>query len=1076
MIVTPHASPAGSPPSSPDGTPPTAFGFSEQILDATFTNPISLDFLPDGSGRIIVVEKDSGDIKAWNGTAVATLHTITPLNNGGEQGLLGVAVDPDWPARPYLYVYFTTFGAPSYAQVARLNLTDPGGALQIDPLSLLVLIDDMPNVNTNHNGGALRFGPDKRLYVSVGDDAQAGGCLAQDRTVLAGKILRLNVNASMDPSNRSTLAPPDNPFYSNASANAKLVWAYGLRNPFRMDVDPLTGIVYIGDVGQTTWEEVSLGNVSGENFGWPYFEGEGVLRGTPCPTDVTIPMTTRFPIYFYDHGPGGASVMGTPVYRGVNYPNDFSFPPAYEGNYFLTEFYQDFLRVLRWNATSSLYDLVPGVTATDWGQGYSFHPDMIRGPYDGALYFVDFAGELGRIIYQAANQPPVAAFTVTPPTMQNPGVAFSFDASASTDDFLITAYDWDFGDATLGTGITPTHSYAAAGTYTVTLTVTDNGTLTDSTNRTVLVNAGPTAAFSALPMAVNPGVAVAFDASNSNDPELNLTTYDWNFGDGNISTGVTTSHAYANPGSYPVTLTVTDNGSLADTATAGIWVNSPPTASFTANPQPANPNVTVSFDGSASTDDGALTYSWDFGDGNTSTGVTANHAYALPGTYFASLTVTDNMTLANTTTRTINIVAGANLLPIANLTVDPATARVNTSVTFNGSDSSDPDGNITDFGFDFGDGNTTSGNASVVNHTYTVPGTYNVTLTVTDNGGNTSTVTRVVVVTALNAPPVADPRVWPSANGDILTSFHFDGLNSTDDTPPLAAYFWDFGDGTTSTSPTPAKVFATKGSHNVTLTVTDADGANDTEAMTVLVLNLPPVAAATVTPTQGDLETLFAFTAASSSDPDGNITTYEWTFGDGSNASGVTPTHSFARGTYTVVLTVMDDNGASDTATLVVTVANRAPAIIPSPVGPAVSVTSGEVQTLQVNATDPDLDNLTYAWRVNGVLVGNLSRFDFSTESPGAYEVTVTVSDGASTTPFTWTVTVRRTSGPVGIDGNGLILLLLIVLLLLGLLFALGRRRKPKEEITPAHATVQPDAPPAASEPPSTPSPPEPGH
>ena len=376
------------------GTPPT--GFTDSLVVGGLSAPLSLDFLPDGSGRVIFVEK-AGAIRLWDGTTVSTLHTMLEVNTiGNERGLLGVAVDPDWPARPFVYVHYTANTVPPYVQVARFNVTDQGITLSLDPTSKLVLIDDMPDNASNHNGGTLRFGPDKTLYISVGDDALQ--CNAQALTVLAGKILRIRVDGPIDPSNRATLAPADNPFASAPDDNQKLVWAYGLRNPFRFDIHPLTGDVFIGDVGQSAWEEVSLASASGLNFGWPYWEGSAPYQVGLCPGHTSVP-PSQFPIYVYPNGMGSASVIGAAVYRGVNYPVDDSFPPEYDDDFFFMDYYAGFLRVLRWNPFTGVYDLVPGVSPTDWGTTYAFVADMTVGP-DGAMYFLT-GSALRRIAFTA---------------------------------------------------------------------------------------------------------------------------------------------------------------------------------------------------------------------------------------------------------------------------------------------------------------------------------------------------------------------------------------------------------------------------------------------------------------------------------------------------------------------------------------------------------------------------------------------------------------------------------------------------------------------------------------------------
>jgi len=385
LLVSPRTAVAGTPPS----------GFSDTLLASGMNTPLSLDWLPDGSGRAVIVEM-GGAILAWDAPSVYAMHTMLEISTGSERGLLDVAVDPGYPTRPYVYVHYTNL-APPAVQVARFNMTDVGGILDIDPATKLVLLDDMPDTAFNHNGGTLRFGPDGYLYISVGDDAT--GCNAQDLTILAGKILRIRVDDSIDPANRATLAPPTNPFFLDSNSNAKLVWAYGLRNPFRFGINPRDGRVFIGDVGQNTWEEVDAVNSSGLNFGWPYWEGEVRYQLTLCPGDLSLPPSVG-PIYVYLNGAGSAAVIGATVYTGATFGLDASFPPAYTDDFFFMEYYTGWLRVLR-EVVPGTFSLVPGVTATNWGTGYAFVADMIPGA-DGALYFLTGGGELRRLAFLPA--------------------------------------------------------------------------------------------------------------------------------------------------------------------------------------------------------------------------------------------------------------------------------------------------------------------------------------------------------------------------------------------------------------------------------------------------------------------------------------------------------------------------------------------------------------------------------------------------------------------------------------------------------------------------------------------------
>jgi PKD repeat protein len=252
--------------------------------------------------------------------------------------------------------------------------------------------------------------------------------------------------------------------------------------------------------------------------------------------------------------------------------------------------------------------------------------------------------------------PPVAAFTSSP-NPAFPGASVSFNANTSTDPNAggtIVAYSWDFGDGASGTGATPTHAFATPGSYTVTLTTTDDHGQASSATGTITVDR-PVASFTVSSNPVAPGTTVAFNASGSSDPVGAIADYSWNFGDGTSGTGIAPSHAFAAPGNYVVTLTVTNSLGQAANATNNVIVNPPPTASFKISPNPATIGSPVSFDAGASSHPfGAVArYAWSFGDGGAATGVAATHIYALPGMYAVTLTVTDSDGQVGTTSASI---------------------------------------------------------------------------------------------------------------------------------------------------------------------------------------------------------------------------------------------------------------------------------------------------------------------------------------------------------------------------------------------------------------------------------------
>ncbi|TDO43351.1 PKD repeat protein [Kribbella sp. VKM Ac-2527] len=233
----------------------------------------------------------------------------------------------------------------------------------------------------------------------------------------------------------------------------------------------------------------------------------------------------------------------------------------------------------------------------------------------------------------------------------------SYSSAGSADpDGTIASYAWTFGDGGTSTDASPTHHYAAAGTYSVGLTVTDNRGGTNTITKNVVVthvNTLPTATFGE----TCDSLTCAFDGSGSTDPDGPIASYAWNFGDSTTGSGATPSHTYAASGTYTVSLTVTDNEGGTNTTSHPVTVtrvNQAPTASFTTDCT----DLACTTDGSASADpDGTLTgYAWDFGDGGTGTGATASHTYAAAGTYTIGLTVTDNDGATASTTRTVSVV------------------------------------------------------------------------------------------------------------------------------------------------------------------------------------------------------------------------------------------------------------------------------------------------------------------------------------------------------------------------------------------------------------------------------------
>jgi PKD repeat protein len=512
------------------------------------------------------------------------------------------------------------------------------------------------------------------------------------------------------------------------------------------------------------------------------------------------------------------------------------------------------------------------------------------------------------------NRAPVADFSALPSTVFT-GEVINFDGSASYDlDGYVARYIWNFGDGTAGSGVTVSHSYVDKGEYRVTLTVIDNEDARSSKTSSVIVkNRAPVAELTASATILGKQETATFDASGSYDPDGTIVSYSWAFGDGTTTTGVRVSHSYPNVGSYIVTLTVTDNDGATGTASTTKTVrNQSPVAIIAETDKTLYVGDTVTFNAAESHDpDGYIVaYAWDFGDGTTATGITVSHAYEDNSVYTVTLTVTDNDGATDSADATKTVM---NKQPVALFTKTAGTVKVGETITFDASGSYDPDGTIVSYSWAFGDGNTGTGVS--VQHAYSKDGTYTVSLTVTDDDGTTDTVNATITVIVTNKAPLAS---FTESAETISTgeSIHFDASASHDPDGTIVAYAWNFGDGNTTAGAAVDHTYENNGVYTVTLTVTDNEGATGSATATKSVLNRSPVASFTE-----DAETVaenvaIHFDASGSYDPDGTIVSYVWDFGDGTTGTGVTTEHTYIEaGTYTVTLTVTDNDGASSSVT-----------------------------------------------------------------------------------------------------------------------------------------------------------------
>ena len=344
----------------------------------------------------------------------------------------------------------------------------------------------------------------------------------------------------------------------------------------------------------------------------------------------------------------------------------------------------------------------------------------------------------------AVNLAPVPVVTATPSNGRAPLVVELSSAGSSDSDGTIVSYAWDFGDGSpVETTADATHTYAQ-GTWTATLTLTDDNGTTAMTPVTIesTVNIAPTAVASATPSSGVAPLVVALSSAGTSDPDGSIVSYSWDFGDGSeLSTSANPSHTYAT-GTYVATLTVTDNEGGIDTDTVAIRSNTAPTAVATDDVTSGDAPLAVSFTGDTSSDaDGTIaTYDWDFGDGSSSSSANPTHTYAA-GIWTATLTVTDNEGATSTATVSID----ANDPPTASISSNVTSGAGPLTVNFD-SNVNDNDGSFS-FSWDFGDGSSAVTNDLAPTHTFTSSGEYQVTLTVTDDRGSVATATRSITVT-----------------------------------------------------------------------------------------------------------------------------------------------------------------------------------------------------------------------------------------------------------------------------------------------------------------------------------------
>ena len=450
-------------------------GFASEVVTENLSLATGLAFTPDG--RIFIAEKGGAIKVVKDGVLLSEpLVILTDVNTFGDRGLIGLAVDPNFINNGYIYVSYTFENSPGFniagpktGRIVRLTVVGDtasessklilvgsvGGSAASPSCEDYAVTDDCIASDSNsHSVGGLRFGSDGKLYAALGDGADFSAIdpralRAQNIDALAGKILRINTDGT---------APSDNPFYDgNPNSNRSKVYALGLRNAFRFNFHPTTNLLYAGDVGWGSWEEVNR-IVAGGNYGWPCREGNVATSYDCTPSSIHTN-----PLYTYAHNSSGAGSV-----IGGSFPSSSAYPTQYANSLFIGDYAQMWMKRLVLNASGtaviSIEDFIPD----------SVWPvEIITGP-DGNIYYLDIVfGSLNRIIHTNGNRKPIVNISSNKNSGSTPlNVTFSSSGTQDPDGDSIS-YNWQFGDGAFSTLANPSHNFTSNGVFNTALTVTD---------------------------------------------------------------------------------------------------------------------------------------------------------------------------------------------------------------------------------------------------------------------------------------------------------------------------------------------------------------------------------------------------------------------------------------------------------------------------------------------------------------------------------------------------------------------------------------------------------------------------
>ncbi len=603
-------------------------------------------------------------------------------------------------------------------------------------------------------------------------------------------------------------------------------------------------------------------------------------------------------------------------------------------------------------------------------------------------------------------------------TVQEALVTFSA-AESSADELVKLTYTWDFGDGAKGTGETVRHLYAKPGTYAVTLTVDDGMKLPNSVQRAtsqLKVNANPVAKFTH-PLLVAPNQPIALNGAESSDPDGSIRRYEWSVNGVAVGEGATFEARIPTSGFHSIRLKVLDDSGFEEAygiSTSQIRVNHAPVVRWTSDPvvTEAGRATKLSAVGSTDADNSKLSFTWIFNDGSRYTGESVTHTFPAPGTYSFTIMADDGEGLANSVT-TEQARIRVNQSPI--VVTEPYIRSNSMQVNLDASGSYDPDGSALRFTWILPDG----ARRSEASFTWTAPkpGLHPISLILDDGEGLASSrVSQAIQVMVNRAPVAVVDTLIQACSGNIII---FSSASSYDPDGDLFTTFWDFGDGNTSTDTNPVHMYTLPGLYKVTLTLNDGFSPTPTIAIIPVRIEGSPKAIIPFETITVCANTPVVFDGSQSTDPNGQVGSYSWDFGDAETAIGARVTHFYKEpGVYDVILTVVGSGSGSCsnmnqvTAKVIVVEGPQARFSIPLVVSPQ------ELITLDASTSTYEGAIQSVTWEVyqGSTLVTTLAGLQnrFVPQAPGTYRIVLTLrtESGTSCNTSVTEATVRVNAAP----------------------------------------------------------------